>query len=64
MHNVMEVDGKEVHRKEVGKEIVRTGIKLEGGKKVPFKITYFTKDANGLGWIPCRPPELNRPLGP
>ena len=51
MHNVMEVDGKEVHRKEVGKEIVRTGIKLEGGKKVPFKITYFTKDANGLGWI-------------
>ena len=51
MHNVMEVDGKEVHCKEVGKEIVRAGIKLEGGKKVPFKITYFTNDANGLGWI-------------
>ena len=51
MQNVMEVDGKEVHRKEVGKESVRTGIKLEGGKKVPFKITYFTNDANGLGWI-------------
>jgi len=51
MQNVMEVDGKEVHRKEVGKEIVRTGIKLEGGKKVPFKITYFTNDANGLGWL-------------
>ena len=51
MHNVMEVDGKEVHRKEVGKEIVRTGINLEGGKKVPFKVTYFTNDANGLGWI-------------
>ena len=51
MHNVMEVDGKEVHRKEVGKEIVRTGINLEGGKKVSFKITYLTNDANGLGWI-------------
>ncbi len=50
-HNVMEVDGKEVHRKEVGKDAVRAQIKLEAGKKVPFKIIYFTKDANGLGWI-------------
>jgi len=51
MHNIMEVDGKEVHRKEVGQEAVRTEIKLTDGKKVPFKITYLTKDANGLGWI-------------
>lgn len=51
MHNVMEVAGKEVHRKAVGQEPVRTEIKLEAGKKVPFKITYFTNDANGLGWI-------------
>jgi len=51
MQNVMEVNGKEVHRQEIGNEIIRTPIKLEGGKKVPFKITYFTKDANGLGWI-------------
>jgi hypothetical protein len=51
MNNTMEVDGKEVHRKEVGKDAVRAEIKLEAGKKVPFKITYFTKDANGLGWI-------------
>ena len=50
-YNVMEVDGKVVHRQEVGKDPVRTEIKLEGGKKVPFKITYFTKQANGLGWI-------------
>jgi len=50
-YNVMEVDGKEVHRQEVGEDSVRTEIKLEGGKKVPFKITYFTKQANGLGWI-------------
>ncbi|MEK9984798.1 MAG: sialate O-acetylesterase [Opitutae bacterium] len=50
-YNVMEVDGKVVHRQEVGEDPVRTEIKLEGGKKVPFKITYFTKQANGLGWI-------------
>ena len=50
-NNVMEVDGKVVHRQEVGEEAVRTEIKLEAGKKVPFKITYFTKDANGLGWV-------------
>lgn len=51
MENVMEVAGKVVHRKDVGGEIIRNPIKLEGGKKVPFKITYFTNDANGLGWI-------------
>ena len=51
MNNVMEVDGQEVHRKMAGEEAVRTEIKLTGGKKVPFKITYLTKDANGLGWI-------------
>ena len=50
-HNAMEVDGKTVHRKEVGAEATRTAIKLVGGRKVPFKITYFTGDANGLGWI-------------
>ena len=50
-YNVMEVDGKEVHHQEVGQKAIRTEIKLEGGKKVPFKITYFAKQANGLGWI-------------
>jgi hypothetical protein len=50
-HNIMEVAGKEVHRREVGQEAVLTGIKLTGGERVPFKITYLTKDANGLGWI-------------
>ena len=48
-YNLMEVDGKVVHRQEVGKDPVRTEIKLEGGKKVPFKISYFTKQANG--WV-------------
>ena len=50
-HNVMEVDGKVVHRQEVGGDPVRNEIKLEGGRKVPFKITYFTEQADGLGWI-------------
>ncbi len=50
-HNIMEVDGKVVHRQEPGQEAVRSEIKLEAGVKVPFKITYLTKDANGLGWI-------------
>ncbi|MEC8789983.1 MAG: PA14 domain-containing protein, partial [Verrucomicrobiota bacterium] len=46
-YNVMEVAGKEVHRQEVGKSPVRNEISLEANEKVPFKITYFTKQANG-----------------
>lgn len=51
MDNVMEVDGKVVHRKDPGQDAVRQAIKLTGGEKVPFKITYFNDGANGLGWI-------------
>ncbi|NNM31127.1 MAG: hypothetical protein HKO57_16535 [Akkermansiaceae bacterium] len=50
-HNIMEVDGTEVYRKEPGKEAVHNHLKLAAGKKVPFKITYLTDGANGLGWI-------------
>ncbi|MGY8660363.1 MAG: sialate O-acetylesterase [Verrucomicrobiales bacterium] len=50
-NNAMEVDGQEAHRKEPGKEAVRSEVKLTAGKKVPFKITYFTKNADGLGWL-------------
>jgi hypothetical protein len=50
-HNVMEIDGKEVHRKEVDKDPMYTDIRLTAGKKVPFKITYLTDAANGLGWV-------------
>ena len=49
-HNIMVVDGKEVYRKEPGKDPVHTLTKLEAGKKVPFNITYLTDDAGGLGW--------------
>lgn len=50
-YNIMQVDGKEVYRREVGQDATHTHIKLTAGKKVPFKITYLTAQANGLGWI-------------
>jgi alpha-galactosidase len=50
-YNIMVVDGKEVYRREPGKEAVHAAIKLDEGKKVPFRITYLTRDANGLGWV-------------
>jgi hypothetical protein len=49
--NIMVVDGQEVYRKEPGGEATHTHIKLEGGKPVPFKITYLNNQANGLGWV-------------
>ncbi len=49
-HCIMWVDGKEVHRKEPGKEAVKAQIRLEKGKAVPFKVVYLTDGAGGLGW--------------
>jgi len=49
-HNIMEVDGIEVYRKEVGKDPVHKHIRLTAGESIPFRITYFTNQANGLGW--------------
>ena len=51
MRNIMEVNGKEVHRQEGKGQAVRSEVKLVAGQKVPFKITYLTNDANGLGWM-------------
>ena len=51
MQNIMEVDGIEVHRQEGNSKAIRSEVKLIAGEKVPFKITYLTMDANGLGWI-------------
>ncbi|MBT8037112.1 MAG: sialate O-acetylesterase [Verrucomicrobiae bacterium] len=48
--NIMVVAGQEVYRKEPSGKAVHTPIKLEGGKKVPFKVTYLNNQANGLGW--------------
>ena len=50
-YNIMEVDGRDVYRRESGKDPEHNHIKLAAGKKVPFKITYLTGQANGLGWI-------------
>ena len=51
MDNIMEIDGQLVHSKKRGEEAVRSEIRLTAGKKVPFKITYLTQNADGLGWI-------------
>jgi len=50
-YNIMEIDGVEVYRREVGKEPVHTAFKFVAGKKYPFKITFLTRAANGLGWV-------------
>jgi len=49
-YNIMEVDGREVYRREVGTEAVHTGFKFVEGTKYPFKITFLTEAATGLGW--------------
>jgi len=66
MRNIMEVDGVEVYRREPGrtgdvrptsgasapgKDAARKMFAFEGGKEYPFKITYLTKNADGLGWL-------------
>lgn len=48
--NIMRVKGQEVHRQEPGKKSVQKPVQLSKGEKVPFKITYLTANANGLGW--------------
>jgi hypothetical protein len=50
VYNVMEVGGEEVYRREIGGEPVYKDLKVTAGEKLPFKITYFNDDANGLGW--------------
>lgn len=49
-HNIMLMNGQEIYRKEVGKEPIHHSIKLTAGEKVPFKVTYLTANANGLGF--------------
>ncbi len=49
-NNIMVVNGTEVYRKTADTKAKHTHIKLEGGKPVPFKITYLTDNPSGLGW--------------
>ncbi|MCF7956131.1 MAG: hypothetical protein K9M75_10040, partial [Phycisphaerae bacterium] len=40
-YNVMELDGKEVYRRNVGEAAVQQKVTLEAGKRYPVKIAYF-----------------------
>ena len=50
-HNIMEINGQEVYRKEPGSIANYSPIELTPDHPVPFKITYLTNQADGLGWI-------------
>ncbi len=49
-YNVMELDGKEVYRKDVGGQAVKQKVALEAGKRYPIKITYFKGGSTAL-WM-------------
>jgi len=40
-YNVMELDGREVYRKNVGEQAVQQKVDITGGTRYPIKITYF-----------------------
>jgi alpha-galactosidase len=48
--NIMTINGTEVYRKEPGGTMSQKSIKLEGGKKTPFKVTYLNQQGASLGW--------------
>ena len=48
---IMIVNGTEAHRKLPGGQSARVPIKLEAGKKVPFKITHLNDHGAPIGWI-------------
>jgi alpha-galactosidase len=50
-YNIMELEGREVYRKEPGKEAVRAPTRMIGGKRYPFKTTFLTRAANSLFWV-------------
>ena len=49
--NVTELEGREVYRREPGEDAVRVHRKMVGGKRYPFKTTFFTQAANSLFWM-------------
>lgn len=49
--NIMTVGGKEVYRKEPGKQAVQQPVTLEAGKKVPFRIVHLNHQGSPLGWF-------------
>jgi hypothetical protein len=49
-HAIVTLDGKEVYRKEVGKQEVITKVNLESGKRYPINITYL-KGGSAAFWM-------------
>lgn len=49
-HNVTELDGQEVYRKNVGSRAVKQEVALEAGKRYPIKILYF-KGGSTAFWM-------------
>ncbi|MHC4544056.1 MAG: sialate O-acetylesterase [Planctomycetota bacterium] len=49
-YSVMELDGREVYRKNVGEQAVKQKVALEAGKRYPVKITYFKGGSTAL-WM-------------
>jgi len=49
-YNVMELDGREVYRKNVGGQAVKQEVALEAGKRYAVKITYF-KGGSAAFWM-------------
>jgi alpha-galactosidase len=49
-YNVMELDGREVYRKNLGGQAVKQKVALEAGKRYPVKITYF-KGGSTAFWM-------------
>ena len=49
-YNVMELDGKQVYRKDVEGQSVKQPVALEAGKRYPIKITYFKAGSTAL-WM-------------
>ncbi len=49
--NIMVVDGVEVYCREPGGKASRAAVKLEAGKKVPFKVCYLNHEGSAVGWV-------------
>ena len=49
-YNVMELDGQEVYRKDLGGQTAKQKVALEAGKRYPIKITYF-KGGSTAFWM-------------
>jgi len=49
-YNMMELDGREVYRKESGGHAIKQKVALEAGRRYPFQITYF-KGGSTVFWL-------------